>query len=525
MTWEPEIEEMKRRTELALRMGGEERIKDQHDRGKLTIRERIDGLIDPDSFKERGLFAGTGEYDESGQLTGFHPSGYVMGQARIGGRRVVVGGGDYTARPPSGSAGVRQGGGGPARGKGGQDERMALELKLPMIRLIDGFGADIRATASMGRTYIPELPGWPVASALMSEVPVVSAALGAVAGLPAAMVAICHFSIMVKEMSQVFAAGPPVVERGVGRPPTKEELGGYLVHARKSGLVDNEAEDEADLFRQIRRFLSYLPTSVYQIPPVEPSDDPTDRREEALLSLVPRQRNRPHDVREMIDLIVDRDSAFEMARYYGSGQVTMFARIGGRPVGILANDPLRTGGTMDADGAQKLEKFVDLCDTFHLPVINFVDQPGFMIGVAAESAGTLRQGARALCAMDAATVPWATVIVRKMYGVAGGGHQPFGRYVFRVAWPSAEWGSIPIEGGVTAAYRREIEAADDPDAKRDEIEARMVSLRSPWAAAEAFNAEELIDPRNTRPILSDWLEMAYDLLPADVGRKTRPMRP
>ncbi|MDP6605367.1 MAG: carboxyl transferase domain-containing protein, partial [Dehalococcoidia bacterium] len=491
-----------------------------------TIRERIDGLIDPDSFRERGLLAGIGEYDGRGQLTGFYPSGYVMGQGEIDGRRVVVGGGDYTARPPSGSSGVRTGGG-RARGKGGEDERMALELKLPMIRLIDGFGADIRATASMGRTYIPELPGWPTASALMSEVPVISAALGAVAGLPAAQVAICHFAIMIKETSQVFAAGPPVVERGVGRMPTKEELGGHRIHARESGLVDNEAEDEADAFRQIRQFLSYLPTSVYKLPPVEPvdDDDPIDRREQALLSLIPRERNRPYDVREMIDLIVDRGSAFEMGRYYGAGQVTMFARIGGRPAGILANDPMRMGGTMDADGSQKLEKFVDLCDTFHLPVINFVDQPGFMIGVAAESAGTLKQGARALCAIDAATVPWATVIVRKMYGVAGGGHQPFNRFVFRVAWPSAEWGSIPIEGGVTAAYRREIEDADDPAAKREEIEARMISLRSPWAAAEAFNAEEIIDPRDTRPVLDDWLEMAYDRLPADIGRKTRPMRP
>jgi acetyl-CoA carboxylase carboxyltransferase component len=524
MTWQPEIEEMKKRTELALRMGGEERIKDQHDRGKLTIRERIEMLIDADSFRERGLFAGTGAYDDRGELTDFFPAGYVMGKAKIGGRRVVVGGGDYTARPPSGSSGVRPGAV-RARGKGGEDEKMALDLKLPMIRLIDGFGADIRATANMGRTYIPELPGWPTAAALMSEVPVVSAALGAVAGLPAAQVAICHFAVMVNEMSQVFAAGPPVVERGIGRMPTKEELGGHLIHARESGLVDNEAEDEADAFRQIQQFLSYLPTNVYQMPPIEQCDDPVERREEALLSLIPRERNRPHDVREMIALVVDRDSSFEIGRYYGAGQVTMLARINGRPLGVLANDPLRMGGTMDADGAQKLEKFVDLCDTFHLPIVNFVDQPGFMIGHAAEAAGTLKQGARALCAIDAATVPWATVIVRKMYGVAAAGHQPMGRFSFRIAWPSAEWGSIPIEGGVTAAYRREIEAADDPAAKRDEIEARMIALRSPWAAAEAFNAEEMIDPRDTRPILNDWLEMSYDSLPPDLGRKTRPMRP
>ena len=276
----------------------------------------------------------------------------------------------------------------------------------------------------------------------------------------------------------------------------------------------------------IRRFLSYLPTNVYQLPPVLPCDDPSDRREEQLLSIIPRERNRPHDVRKMLGLIVDRDSLFEIGRFYGRGQVTALARLGGKPVGVLANDPLHLGGATDADAAQKLESFVDFCDTFHLPVINFVDNPGFMIGPAAEAAGTLRHGARAICAIDAATIPWATVVVRKMYGVAAAGHQPYHRFVYRIAWPSAEWGSIPIEGGVMAAYRREIESADDPQAKRAEIEAMMIARRTPFGAVEAYNAEEMIDTRDTRPVLCEWVDMAYEtLLPNDVGRKTRPMRP
>ncbi len=525
MTWEPELQEMKRREALALRMGGEERVADQHARGKLTIRERIDALVDEGSFHERGRLAGIGGYDEKGELVDFHPASYVMGLARIDGRRVVVGGGDYTARPPSGSDGTRT-----YRTRGvskgaSHDERMALELKLPMIRLIDGFGADIRVTEGMGRTYIPELAGWPLAAALMSEVPVVSAPLGAVAGLPAAQVAIAHFAVMVKDVSQVFAAGPPVVARGLGQQVTKEELGGVRVHAYESGLVDNIAEDEHDAMRQIGRFLSYLPSNVYQLPPVVECDDPVDRREPELIDIIPRERNRPHDVRHMLDLIVDRGSFFELGRYFGGGQVTAFARFGGKPVGVLANDPLHLGGATDSAAAQKLESFVDLCDTFHLPVINFVDNPGFMIGPKAEAAGTLRHGARALCAIDAATIPWATVVVRKMYGVAAGGHQPFGRFSFRVAWPSAEWGSIPIEGGVTAAFRREIESAEDPDVRRKEIEAQMISLRSPFGALEAFNAEEMIDTRDSRPMLCDWVDMVYEQLPADLGRKTRPMRP
>ena len=522
MVWQPEVDDINRRREMALEMGGEDRVRDQHERGKLTIRERVDGLLDEGSFRERGVLAGQTEY-EGGELTRFRAAGYVVGIGEIEGRPVVVGGGDYTARPLSGTEGVRA----PGRNvsKGGHDEDIALGLKLPLIRLIDGFGADIRSVEGMARTYIPELTMWPVPAKLMSQVPVVSAALGAVAGLPAAQMGICHFSIMVKDTSQIFAAGPPVVKRALGLDVSKEDLGGVQIHAHRSGLVNNVAEDEADAFAQIRRFLSYLPRNVDETPPVEECDDPVDRREEELLSLIPRDRQRPYDVRQMVELIFDRDSTFEIARHFGSSLVTMFARLNGHPVGVLANDPLRIGGAMDGPAAQKLERFVDLCDTFHLPVINLADQPGFMLGPNAEGGGTLKHGTRALCAIEAATIPWATVIVRRVYGVAGGGHQSFDRFAFRVAWPSGEWGSIPIEGGVMAAYRREIEAAEDPDAYRAEIEERMVQRRNPFGAAEAFNAEDLIDPRDTRPMLCEWLELVTDLLPPELGPKLRPMRP
>ncbi len=524
MTWEPEVEELDRRAKLAEAMGGEERIGNQHDRGKLTVRERIDLLFDKDTFHERGKHSGAGAYNEAGELVDFFPSNYVMGIGQVDGRRVVTGGGDFTARPASGSEGAKINAG-QRVSKAGHDENIALEMKLPMVRLIDGFGADIRATGGMGRTYVPELRGWPLEAALMSEVPVVSMALGAVAGLPAAQVAIAHFAIMVRDMSQIFAAGPPVVERGLGKTVTKEELGGVKIHAYDSGLVDNIAEDEQDAFEQVRRFLSYLPSNVYELPPVEECTDPTDRREETLIDIVPRERNRPQNTRKMIGLIVDQESFFEIGRYFGRSQITGFARLAGRPVGVLAGDPMMAGGATDANAAQKLESFIDLCDTFHLPIVNFADNPGFMIGPNAEASGTLRHGARALCAMDASTVPWATVIVRKAYGVAGAAHQPYNRFVYRVAWPSGEWGSIPIEGGVQAAYRREIENSPDPDKRRKEIEDELIAIRTPFGALEAFNAEEMIDPRDTRPLLCDWAEMAYNQLPSDVGRKLRPMRP
>lgn len=528
MSWESEVEEIQQRHELAKRMGGPDRVAEQHELGRLTVRERIDILADEGSFRERGILAGAGFYDEN-ELVGFLPSGTVMGTARIDGRPVVVRGADYTARLKGGSemetSKLRVHGGG--GDKTGDAERMALELKVPLIRLIDGFGADIRATAQMGRTYLPEL-FWPERwGKLMAEVPVVSAALGSVAGLPAAEVPASHFAVMVRGTTQVFAGGPPLVARSLGENISKEDLGGYEVHARKSGVVDNDVADEEQLFDQIKTFLSYLPTNVHQMPPVIECEDPIDRRAEELVSLIPRHRNRGYSPRKLIELVVDRSSFFELNRYYGRSQVTGFARIGGMPIGVLANDPMHYGGAMSTSEARKFEKFVDLCDVFHLPIVNFADQPGFLIGRPGEGVGTLRAGVRAAAAIDDSQVPWATVVVRRLYGVAGGAHQDFSRFCFRVAWPSAEWGSIPIEGGVAAAYRREIENADDPDAHRAEIEERLIALRSVFSAAEAFAVEDIIDPRDTRRMLAEWLEVAYETqLPSQLGVRVRyGMRP
>ncbi len=525
MTWQPEVDEIERRKQLAYRMGGEERIKDQHDRGKLTVRERIDGFIDPGSLRERFVLMGSAHY-EDGVLKDFKSRRNVFGLARIDGRPIVVSADDYTARPASGSAGVPRGGGQGQGTRASGPDYMALQLKVPLVRLVDGFGADIRGTAGSGATHIPAM-AWDTITAMLQEVPLVSVALGSIAGAPAALMAGCHFSVMVKGISQVFAAGPPVVKRSLYLDIDKEALGGFKVHARGSGLVDNEAEDEYDAFHQVRRFLSYLPTNVHKLPPVQDCpEDPPDRREEALISFMPRDRFKPYNPRKMIDLIVDRGSAFEIGRYYGGSQVTMLARINGKPVGVLANDPVVHGGGMEATAAQKLEKFVDLCDTFHLPVINFADQPGFVVGPNAESAGTLKQGARALTAIEQATIPWATVVVRRLYGVAGQGHQAHTRWVFRIAWPSAEWGSIPIEGGIAAAYRREIESAPDPEAHRARLEAQLSEIRgAPFRTAEIGGVEDMIDPRDTRPVLCEWLDLVYQQLPEDLGKKARGMRP
>jgi methylmalonyl-CoA decarboxylase subunit alpha len=333
--------------------------------------------------------------------------------------------------------------------------------------------------------------------------------------------AFAHFSVMTKD-AVVFAGGPPVVERALGITVTKEELGGAQVHL-KSGLVDNLAEDEEDCLRQIRTFLSYLPSNVWQAPPRdEPCDDP-DRREEALLSIIPRQRRRIYDARTLVRLVVDGDSFVELSPFYGQSLITGLARIDGYPVGVLANNPSHVGGAMDGPASDKLTRFADLCDTFHLPVVSFEDEPGYMVGPAAEASGVLRRGVRALAAVMQTSVPWITFIVRRAYGVAAGAH--LNTNALRYGWPSGEWGSIPIEGGVAAAYRREIASAPDPEARRAELEAMHERDRSPFPRAEAFGLHDLIDPRETRPITVDFVRAAQTVIQTSLGPKARLMRP
>ena len=349
--------------------------------------------------------------------------------------------------------------------------------------------------------------------------------MGSVAGLGAVRVVTSHFSLMVKGTSQLFVAGPPVVERGVGEKVDKEQLGGSHIHTHGSGAVDNEVDSEDDAFAVIRRFLSYLPSNVWQVPPRSDVRDNPNRREEELISIIPRDRRRGFNIRRLLELVFDGDSVFEIGRYYGRPITTCLARLNGYPVGVIASDPQQGGGGLDAPGSEKMTRFIDLCDTFHLPVVNFVDQPGFLIGTAAEVAGTARYGARAMAAVYQATVPWVSIILRRVFGVAGAAHGNAQGLNLRYAWPSGDWGSLPIEGGVQAAYRREIEASPDPAARRSEIEEMLNELRSPFRTAEAFGIEEIIDPRDTRSLLCEWVETAYELLPAALGPKRRGCRP
>jgi acetyl-CoA carboxylase carboxyltransferase component len=492
VSWKKEVDEIHRRRELAREQGGEVAIQRHHERGRLTIRERIDALLDKDSFDELGMGAGEAGLDDNGELESLTPANFVLGFGRIDGRRCIVGGEDFTLKGGSPSAaGLR---------KSVYTEQLAIRHRLPLVRLHEGAGGSVGGgskTRSLSAPVYDPARFRSVAEAL-ATVPVASAALGAVAGLPAARLVSSHFSVMSKSTAQILIAGPAVVQRAMGEKKTKEELGGAQVHTR-NGTVDNAAEDEPDSLRQIQQFLRYLPDSVWDLPPVQACDDPADRREEYLLEIVPRERRRAFDMRRLLSLVLDVGS-----------QITGLATMLGQPVGVWANDGKYLAGAMTADGAQKARRFIELCETFHLPILSFVDEPGFMIGSQSEQAATIRHGASTVLTAAMSNVPWASIMVRRSFGVAQAAHYGPDSYV--LAWPSAETGPLPVEGGVAVAFHREIAAAADPEKKRRELEEQLAAKQSPFPRAEAFSVHELIDPRETRPMLCRWIERVQPLL-------------
>jgi acetyl-CoA carboxylase carboxyltransferase component len=518
MSWKPEVDGIEERRRRAAELGGAEAVATQHQRERLTVRERIDRLLDVGSFREQGPIAGHSETDENGALRSFAPANYVLGLGRVGGRPCVIGGEDFTQRGGSPSpAGLR---------KSVFAETLAVRYRLPLVRFLEGAGGSVTGSGGKGSRPTGDpvfaTPRFRSLMEAMATSPVVSAALGAVAGFPAARLVASHFSVMTRHTAQVLIGGPALVERALGKRLTKDELGGAAVHTR-SGVVDNVAEDEEDAFRLIRRFLSYLPTNVWQLPPAIDSDDPPERAEEALLEIIPRDRRKIYDARQLVQLVVDRESFFELTPNFGRSQITGLARLAGRAIGVLANDTRFYAGAMTAHGSQKVRRFVDLCDTFHLPIVSFVDEPGFMIGPDAERAATIRHGTAALFAVQQSSVPWASVIVRKTYGVAAAAH--FGPDGLVLSWPSAEGGALPIEGGVAVAFRREIAAAEDPAALRAELEEQFAARRNPFPRAESFGVNDLIDPRQTRRALCDWMEWTEPQLRELLGPRSYTFRP
>ncbi len=515
MSWARELEELRRREKLAEKMGGEDKVARQHGRGKMDARARLAALCDEGSFREIGKIAGKASYDEDGNLEAVLPAPFLFGKATINGRPVVATADDFTIRGGAADAGISR--------KMVQAEKMAHELKLPIVRMIDGTGGggSVKTLEQIGATYIPAVPGWSDVVANLETVPVVTLALGPTAGLGAARVVASHYSIMVKGLSQIFAAGPAVVD-GLGEAykgsddhqQAKEDLGGSGIHTR-NGVVDDEVASEAEAFARARHFLSFMPEHAGQLARRSECADPVDRREEELLSLVPREDKEVYSMRRAVGLVFDTGTVFEIGMHWGRACITALARLNGWPVAVLASDPSFLGGSWDAKTSEKVERFVKLADQFRLPIVHMVDNPGFMIGRDAELAGTIRYGVQAMNAVYKATVPLASIVLRRAYGIAGSAMSNAETYQYRYCWPSGDWGSLPIAGGLEVAYKSELEAAEDPDAELAAIRDRLDKVTSPFRSAERFNVEDIIDPRDTRPLLCEFADLAWRRLHAE----------
>ncbi len=522
----------------------------QRSRGKLTCRERIALLLDEGSFREVGSVAGFASYDDDGNVTAFTPANHVGGWGKIEGRTAVVCADDFTSR------------GGHADGaigaKSAHLDRLSLELRAPSVRMLDGSsgGGSVAAmvpqqrkegesrakesrdaiepgrprVAGSGGSFLPAHLGSTFYAEQLATVPVVNLLLGSVVGIGAAKAVLGHFSVMVRDIAQLFVAGPPVVQHAMGYDISKEDLGGWHIHCR-NGSVDNLAESEEEAVALAKRFLSYLPSSVYEPPPTLPPDssDPPERRDEELFTLIPRKRTTTFDMRRAIRLLADVDSFFEIGPLWGTDQITGFVRFNGHVLGVIASDSRhRNGGALTADGCSKLTRHLDLCDVFHVPILNLVDNPGFAVGLEHELAGTIRRGGEWMIAFAQVSVPIFTVLMRRSFGVAGNNYAtPQERPSVRVTWPAADVGGIPPEGGIEAAYKRQLAEAENPEALRAELMARIESARGPVGPLSKFQIEEMIDPRDTRRMVCDWVETAYKVVsqPARLRPRALQFRP
>ena len=481
-------------------MGGAAAVAKQHAAGKLTARERIDRLFDAGTFTEIGVHANHAGIapDLAGKVT--PADGVVTGFGSIEGRLASVIAYDFTVM--AGSMGRN------AETKCNRAREIAYTKRIPMIWLIDSAGARIQEAigsrwfAGSGLLFREE-------SIMSGVVPQVAAMVGPGAAGTAYIPALADFVPMVKGTSNMALGGPPLVKAVVGEDITAEELGGSKVHCEISGVGDLEVEDDEACIRAIKDYLAYFPSHNQEPPPVIPCDDPADRRDESLLSIMPDSARRAYDVKKVIRAVVDHGRMFEMKPGWAKNIVTALARLDGRPVGIVAKQPMVLGGALDVDSADKAARFIMLCDAFGIPLVFFQDVPGFMVGSKVERAGIIRHGAKMLYAVSEATVPKLTVVVRKAYGagyfvMCGRAYEPD----LIVGWPTAEISVMGPEGGTNIVYRREIAAAANPDEERARRVEDFRKLISPYIAAGAALIDDVIDPRETRPVLIRALAMA-----------------
>jgi acetyl-CoA carboxylase carboxyltransferase component len=493
------VEDVHARRGKAKLGGGEQKIAVQHERGKLTARERIDLLVDEGTFVEIGIHGGPHFSQRAMDGKEAPADGVITGWGDVDGRPCCIAAYDFTVM--AGSMGVT------GELKVGRLREMALQKRMPFIWLLDSAGARIQeAAGSMfagsGHLFREEVT-------MSGVVPLVAAMMGPCAAGTAYIPGLSDFVPMVVGQGSMALAGPHLTKAVTGEDISMEDLGGAKVHCRKSGVGDLEVKDDHECIEVVKRYLSYFPSDCEQRPPRREASDPEDRMSEKLLDVVPESSRQPYDMYEVIREIVDDGEILDIKPRFARTIITCLARFGGQPAGIVANQPKQLGGILENDSADKAARFINLCDAFNIPLVFLQDVPGFMVGSKVEQAGIIRHGAKMLYAVSRATVPKITVVVRKAYGagyyvMCGKAYEPD----LIVAWPTAEISVMGPEGAVNIIGRSAIEASDDPDATREKMLAEIKKSIDPYIAAKNDVIDDVIDPRETRPTIVRGLRMA-----------------
>ncbi len=493
------VEELNERRARALLGGGEEKISAQHAAGKLTARERLALLIDEGTFTELGIH-GRPHFSQPAMADKDAPAdGVITGYGKVDGRLAAVCAYDFTVM--AGSMGMT------GELKVSRLRELALGKRMPFVWLLDSAGARIQEAAGSlfagsGHLFREEVT-------MSGVVPQVAALMGPCAAGTAYIPGLADFVPMVKGRGSMALAGPHLTKAVTGEDVTQEELGGSGIHTKVSGVGDLEVSSDEECIQAIKDYLSYFPRNCEEQPPVSELSDPVDRADEELLDILPDSPRKPYDMYEVIRRLVDHGEWFDIKPRFARTIITCLARMGGRPVGIVANQPKQLGGILEIDSADKAARFVNLCDAFNIPLLFLQDVPGFMVGSKVERAGIIRHGAKMLYAVSRATVPKITVVIRKAYGagyyvMCGKAYEPD----LIVAWPSAEISVMGPEGAVNIIFRKQIEAAEDPDATRAEMIEGIRKIIDPYIAAGNAMIDDVIDPRQTRPVVIRALEMA-----------------
>jgi acetyl-CoA/propionyl-CoA carboxylase carboxyl transferase subunit len=509
-TVEERIDELRARKAALLDDHRKEAVRKQHEKGKLTARERLELLLDKGSFVETDPFAIHRSHDFG--MDRSHPAGdgSIAGYGTVDGRRIFVASQDFTVF--GGSLGEVH------AQKICKVQDLAMSTGAPFIQINDSGGARIQegSSALAGYGYIFERN-----VRASGVIPQISVIMGPCAGGAVYSPAITDFTFMVRETSHMFITGPEVIKAVTGEEVTFEELGGAMTHASKSGVASFVSQDEEECLAMVRHLLSYLPSNNLEDPPSYAVVDDPERHDEGLTHLIPDSAKEPYDMHEVIRRVVDDGDFFEVFPFWAMNIVTGFSRLDGRSVGIIANQPKVLAGTLDIDSSEKASRFVRFCDAFNIPILTFVDVPGFLPGAEQEYHGIIRHGAKLLFAYAEATVPRMTVITRKAYGgaylVMNSKHL---RSDVSFAWPTAEIAVMGPEGAVNVVFRKEIEKAEDPVERRQELIAEYQrKFANPYVAAERGFVDDVIEPAETRPRLIKSLRMLSTKREAVPARK------